>query len=167
MKISIIVAAAENNAIGKDNKLVWHLPNDMKFFKNTTWGMPVIMGRNTFEALNNKPLTGRFNIVLTRQGELAFAPEQHVLTAHSLDEALQQAATTDCKEAFVIGGAKIYEAFLPRTDTIYITRVHASLEGDTFFPDIDPATWKRVQATRFEPDEKHAYAYTFETWDRI
>ena len=131
MIISLIVAASENNAIGKDNKLLWYLPNDMKFFKNTTWAMPVIMGRKTFESLAGEPLPGRYNIVVTRNhidlsgrsnAELAFSPE----------DALLKAKEKDCKEVFIAGGQQIYNAYLPVATKIYITRVHAVLEMLSF-----------------------------------
>ncbi|HEY4336936.1 MAG TPA: dihydrofolate reductase, partial [Puia sp.] len=117
MIISLIVAASENNAIGKDNKLLWHLPNDMKFFKNTTWGMPVIMGRKTYDALAGEPLPGRFNFVITRQKDWNPRNEK-VTVAANLQEALEAAKATDCKEAFVIGGGEIYKESMPIADRI-------------------------------------------------
>ena len=165
MIISLIVAASTNNAIGKDNKLLWHLPNDMKFFKNTTWGMPVVMGRKTFEALAGEPLPGRFNFVVTRQ--LGWKPaRESVRVAPGLRAALDMAKETDCKETFVIGGGEIYKGAMPVADRIYMTRVHAVLEGDTFFPVIDEKDWKLVSELAFPADEKHAYAYSFQLWQR-
>jgi dihydrofolate reductase len=161
--ITLIVAAAENNAIGKNNRLLWHLPNDLKFFKNTTWGMPVIMGRKTFEAVN-KPLPGRFNIIITRQpGWKA----EGTISATDLNDALQKAAATNCKEIFVIGGGEIYKQSMEMADKIYITRVHMALDGDTFFPAIDETKWKLTALQEFAADEKHAFAYSFQTWVRI
>ena len=161
--ISLIVAAAENNAIGKNNQLLWRLPNDLHFFKNTTWGMPVIMGRKTFEAVN-KPLVGRFNIVITRQkGWTA----EGVIVAADLTDALRKAAETNCKETFIIGGGEIYKQGIEIADKIYITRVHASLDGDTFFPVIDENKWKLTSNQDFGADEKHAFAYSFQAWQRI
>lgn len=161
MIISLVVAAAENNAIGKNNQLLWHLPNDLKFFKNTTWGMPVIMGRKTFESVN-KPLPGRFNIVITRQtGWKA----DGVIVAADLNEAITKAAETNCKEAFVIGGGEIYKQAIETADTIYITRVHAVIEdADTFFPEIDKSKWQQVSVEEFESDLKHRFAYSFQKW---
>lgn len=159
--ISLIVAASTNNAIGKNNRLLWHLPNDLRFFKNTTWGMPVVMGRKTFEAVN-KPLPGRFNIVITRQ------PGWHVagvIVAADLDDALQKAAETNCKEIFIIGGGEIYKQSLERADKIYMTRVHADLDGDTFFPAIDATKWQLTFNQDHEADEKHLYPYSFQTWE--
>ena len=162
MTISLIVAAAENNAIGKNNQLLWHLPNDLKFFKNTTWGMPVIMGRKTFEAVN-KPLPGRFNIVITRQPDWK---AEGTIAATDLQDALQKAKATNCNEIFVIGGGEIYEQSMEIADKLYITRVHATLDGDTFFPAIDETQWQQTYLQEFAADEKHAYAYSFQTWQR-
>lgn len=162
MTISFAVAASENNVIGKDNQLLWSLPNDMKFFKNTTWGMPVIMGRKTYESLG-KPLKGRANIVITRQKE--FTADGITVTA-GLDAALKAAEATDAKEAFVIGGGEIFEQALPLANKIVLTRVHTVIEGDAFFPELDPQIWELEWHEDFEPDEKHAYAYSFQIWRR-
>ena len=162
MTISLLVAAAENNAIGKDNQLLWHLPNDLKFFKNTTWGMPVIMGRKTYESFN-KLLPGRFNFVITRQtGWKAEA----VFTASNFTEALQKSKETNCKEIFVIGGGEIYKEAIEIADKIYITRVHASFDADTFFPVIDESKWQLTSNKDFEVDEKHKYAYSFQVLEK-
>jgi len=162
MTISLIVAASENNAIGKNNQLLWNLPNDLKFFKNKTWGMTVVMGRKTFEAVN-KTLPGRVNIVITTQ-ENWKAP--NVWVAKNLDDALKQAATTNCKEIFIIGGGEIYKQSMEIAGRIYMTRVHAELSGDTFFPVIDETKWQLTENLDFTADEKHAYAYSFQTWDK-
>jgi dihydrofolate reductase len=166
MIISLIVAASENNVIGKDNQLPWHLPNDMKFFKNTTWGMPVIMGRKTFEALAGGPLPGRFNFVITRRKDWR-PPESDVQVAGDLQGALTLAAATDCKEVFVIGGGQVYAEAMPLADRIYMTRVHAVLEGDAWFPPIDGKAWREVSNLDFPADDKHAYAYSFQLWERV
>lgn len=163
MTISLVVAAADNNIIGKDNKLLWHLPNDLKFFKNVTWGMPVIMGRKTFEALG-KPLAGRKNIVITRQK--GWKAEGAVVVS-SLDDALFLVKEMDVKEPMVIGGGEIYRLAFEKARRIYITRVEATPEGDTSFPAIDPAKWKLVSQKNHEADEKHAYNYSFQVWERI
>ena len=160
MTISLVVAAAENNAIGKNNQLLWHLPNDLKFFKNTTWGMVVIMGRKTFEAVN-KPLPGRVNIVITRQPDWK---REDTIIAENLNGALQIAAETHFKEAFVIGGGEIYKQAMTVADKIYITRVHATLEADTFFPVIDEKGWELISNEDFKKDAKHQYDYSFQTW---
>ena len=165
MIISLIAAASTNNVIGKENRLVWHLPNDMKFFKNTTWGMPVVMGRKTFEALAGEPLPGRFNFVITRNK--AWDPgRDRVKKAQDLPSALKLAADTDCKETFVIGGGEIYKEAMPIGDRIYMTRVHAVLDGDTFFPVIDETQWMLTSNLDFPADDKHAYAYSFQLWER-
>ncbi len=160
--VSLLVAAAENNAIGKNNQLLWHLPNDLKFFKNTTWGMAVIMGRKTYESVD-KPLPGRFNIVITRQADWK---AEGVIVAADLHDALQKAAETNCNEIFVIGGGEIYKQSLEIADKIYMTRVHASFDADTFFPEIDENKWQLTANQDFPVDEKHAYAYSFQTWER-
>ncbi len=160
MVISLIVAAAENNAIGKNNQLLWHLPNDLKFFKNTTWGMPVIMGRKTFESVN-KPLPGRFNIVITRQ---AGWKAEGVMVAADLTDALKKVEETNCKEAFIIGGGEIYKQGIEIAGKIYLTRVHAVLDGDTFFPVVDESKWQLNANQDFAADDKHKFAYSFQTW---
>lgn len=165
MIISLIVAATTNNVIGKDNKLLWHLPNDMKFFKNTTWGMPVIMGRKTFEALAGEPLPGRFNFVITRQKDW-HPGRKKVEVAHDLTAAVRQAEQTDSKEAFVIGGGQIYGEAMPIANKIYMTRIHAVLGGDTYFPAIEEKDWTMTSNLDFQPDDKHAFAYSFQLWER-
>lgn len=165
MVISLIVAASTNNVIGKDNHLLWHLPSDMKFFKNTTWGMPVVMGRKTFDALAGEPLPGRFNFVITRNKDW----DPHSSKARvvpDLEAALVLARETDCKETFVIGGGQIYADAMPLADRIYMTRVHAVLEGDTWFPVIDERQWELTDNRDFQADDKHAYAYSFQLWER-
>ena len=162
MTISLIVAAAENNSIGKDNRLLWHLPNDLKFFKNMTWGMPVIMGRKTFESVN-KPLPGRFNIVITGQAGWS-APG--VIAVASMEAALQAARDTNCKEVFIIGGGEIYKQTMAMAEHVYLTRVHEIFEGDTFFPALDSEQWQLVSEHKFIADDKHAFAYSFQTWDK-
>jgi len=162
MIISLIVAAADNGAIGKDNQLLWHLPNDLRFFKNTTWGMPVIMGRRTFESVN-KPLPGRINIVITRQS--GWKAEQ-VWTVGSLEEALAKAATTNCLEAFVIGGGEIYQQALPLAQRVYLTRVQAAPAADTFFPALPATDWEMQDSEDYPADEKHAFPYSFQRWER-
>jgi dihydrofolate reductase len=162
MIISLIVAASTNNAIGKNNQLLWHLPKDLKFFKNTTWGMPVIMGRKTFESVN-KPLPGRINIVITRQVNWQAAG---VLTANNIQDAFAKAAATNCKEAFIIGGGQIYAEVLPIANNIYLTSVDAIIEGDTFFPSINKNEWNLVSSETNTVDEKHAYNFTFQLWQK-
>ena len=165
MIISLIVAASTNNVIGKDNKLLWHLPNDMKFFRNTTWGMPVIMGRKTYDALAGEPLPGRFNFVITRSREWDPHNEK-VKVVDNLAAAVAAAGETDAKEVFVIGGGEIYLQSMSIADKIYMTRVHTIVEGDTYFPVIDEGQWQLTSNLDFPADEKHAYAYSFQVWER-
>ena len=164
--ISSIVAAAENSAIGLKNGLPWKLPNDLKFYKYTTWGLPIIMGRNSFESMDKKCLPGRYNIVLTRQTGLTAANGAELWTAGTPEEALEIAAATDCREIFITGGAQIYAAFMDRTDRIYLTRVHGRPEADTFLTEPDWNEWTLKRSRRFEADDQHTFAYTFETWER-
>jgi dihydrofolate reductase len=166
MKLSIIVAASENNAIGKNNQMLWNLPEDMRFFKNTTWGLPLIMGRKTFEALGNKPLPGRFNIVISRQPGYK-AGNQEVQEADSISQAIELAKRTDAKEAFIGGGGQIYKEALLLCDSIYMTRVSAILEGDAFFPEIPENIFQLTHSIKVPADEKHAYAMDFQTWTKI
>lgn len=163
VSISLVVAAAKNNVIGKDNQLLWRLPEDMKFFKNVTWGMPVVMGRKTFESLG-KPLPGRKNIVITRQNNWT---AEGTIAVKSLDDALFLVKNMDVKEMMVIGGGEIYQMAFEKAKRIYITRVDAEPEGDTYFPAIDPKVWKLVSQKDHEADEKHQFSYSFQIWERI
>jgi dihydrofolate reductase len=166
MKLSIIVAAAENNAIGKNNQMLWNLPEDMRFFKNTTWGFPLIMGRKTFEALGSKPLAGRFNIIISHQpGYKTGNPE--VQETDSLEKAIELARNMDAKEAFIGGGGQIYKESLPLCDIIYMTRVFTHLEGDAFFPKIPQDVFQQTFSKKVPADERHAYAMEFQTWTKI
>jgi len=161
MIISIIVAASNNNAIGLNNQLLWHLPNDMKFFKQTTWAMPVIMGRKTFESLSGKPLNGRLNIVVTRQLDWH---ADGVQKAASLEDALRIASENDYKESYIIGGGELYAIALPYAHKVYLTRVDTTIEGDTFFPALDTNIWKLTIDDPKDADAKHAFAYRFQCW---
>jgi dihydrofolate reductase len=163
MTISLVVAAATNNAIGKEGKLPWHLPNDMKHFKNVTWGMPVVMGRKTFESLG-KVLPGRKNIVISRQHGLQI---EGTITVRNIDDALFVAKQTDAREVMVIGGGEIYKVLFDKAKRIYLTRVEAEPEADTFFPQINPAEWFLVSQKNHEADEKNDYNYSFQVWERI
>jgi dihydrofolate reductase len=166
MIVSHIVAAGEQNEIGKQNQLLWRLPNDLKFFKNTTWGMPVIMGRKTYESIAGEPLPGRINIVITSNA--SFDPgHEKVVVVSDFNAALSRAKETDCKEVFVAGGGEIYRLSMPYTHRIYLTRVHHQFpDAEIFYPEIRQSDWKRVSALDFMADEKHAFPYTFETWER-
>jgi dihydrofolate reductase len=163
MIISLVVAASDNNVIGKDNQLPWHLPNDMKFFKNTTWGLPILMGRKTFESMKSKALAGRINIIITRQSGWK---ADGVLVGNSIEDAMMIAKETDCKEVCVIGGGEIFKEVLPKADRLYMTRVHTTLDGDAFFPALKEGEWKLARKRDCYKDEKHAHDYTFETWER-
>jgi dihydrofolate reductase len=166
MIISHIVAAGEDNEIGKQNQLLWKLPNDMKFFKNTTWGMPVIMGRKTYESIAGEPLPGRINIIVTSKGDYDPKNEKAIVVT-DLEKAIEKAKETDCKEAFVIGGGEIYKLAMPYTDRIYLTRVHHHFpEAEVFYPEIRNGGWKKVSALDFPADDKHAFGYTFEVWEQ-
>jgi dihydrofolate reductase len=136
--LSHIVAASENNIIGSNNQLPWKLPNDFKYFKNKTWGMPVIMGRNTFESLK-KDLPGRINIVVT--SKTGWHPE-NVFIAHSIEAAIARGKESDAKEIFIIGGGEIFKQTMAIVERIYMTRVHITIEGDTSYPEIDQTKWQ-------------------------
>jgi dihydrofolate reductase len=163
MIISLVVAASTNNAIGKGNQLLWHLPNDLKFFKNTTWAMPVAMGRKTFESLGGKPLNGRLNIIITRQEDWK---HEGVVAVSSLDDAIFLANAHHYKELFIAGGGEIYNQSLGQADKVYLTRVHAQVDGDTFFPELKESQWKLSTNQDHEADEKHAFPYSFQLWER-
>ncbi len=160
--ISIIVAIADNRAIGKNNDLLWHIPADLKRFKRITSGHPVIMGRRTYESLPKRPLPNRRNIVITDiPGERFEGCEM----AYSIDEAAALCHPGD--ENFVMGGASVYRQFLPITDRLYLTVVHKAFEGDVFFPEIDFSKWKLMESEHFPPDEVNSFSYTNEIWERI
>jgi len=161
---SLVVAASTNNTIGKNNQLLWTLPNDMKFFKNITWAMPVLMGRKTFEALGSKPLNGRVNIVLT-SGK--FFKAEGVVMVNNFRDADFFATANDYKELMIIGGAHVYAQTIDDADKIYITRVHHVFEdADAFFPAIDEKKFKLVSNEDHFKDDKHAYDYSFQLWKR-
>jgi dihydrofolate reductase len=162
MLISFIVAAAKNNAIGKDGKLPWHLPADLRYFKNITWGMPVLMGRKTFEAMG-KLLPGRKNIVLTKQ---AGWKAKGVITVKNMEDAIFVAKQTDALELMVIGGGEIYKSLIEKAKRIYLTRVEAEPEADTFFPVLDPKQWHLVSSKNHEADGKNPFNYSFQVWER-
>lgn len=162
MIISLIAAIAENGVIGKDNELVWRLPDDFKYFKQTTSGHPILMGRKTFESLG-KPLPNRLNVVITRNPD--YQPEG-VLVVDSLEKAVLEARKTGIDEAFVIGGAEIYKQAISLADRLYLTEVKASFEGDTRFPDYDKTEWREISRRHHPIDERHAVAFDFVVWER-
>ncbi|MFC5411014.1 dihydrofolate reductase [Larkinella bovis] len=162
MLISLIAAVAENGVIGRDNDLVWRLPDDFKYFKQTTSHHPVLMGRKTFESLG-KPLKDRLNVVITRNPD--YQPEG-VVVVDSLQKALAEARKTGISEAFVIGGAEVYKEALPLADRLYVTEVKASVEGDAHFPEFDRVEWQERSRRHHAADERHAFAFDFVVWER-
>ena len=160
--ISIIVAIAENYAIGQQGDLLCHLPDDLKHFKQITSGCTVIMGKRTFFSLPRHPLPNRRNIVIT---DIAGEQFEGAEAAYSIDEAIRMADRD--KENFIIGGGMVYRQFMPLADKLYITHIHHSWpDADTFFPEISPDTWKLTGAERHEADEHNPYAYTFAEYVR-
>lgn len=165
MTLSSIVAAAENNAIGKDNQLPWHLPKDLQFFKRTTLGKPVLMGRKTYESLG-KPLPGRLNIVISTQKDLSVA--EGVLVFNSIEEGIKRMEKESTNAGFIIGGGHIFEQTMDKIDRIYFTKVDAEIkEATAFFPEIDHSHWKLVWEESHEADEKHLYDFIFQQYERI
>ena len=159
-RVSLIVAMAQNGVIGRGNRLPWRLPEDLRRFKASTMGKPILMGRKTFESIGH-PLAGRLNIVLTRDAHWSATG---VAVVHTVEAAL--AAAGDAGELMVIGGAEIYQLVMPFARRIYLTHVHADVAGDTFFPDFDPTQWVDVECSSHPADDEHAYAVTFVTLER-
>jgi dihydrofolate reductase len=163
MEKSIIVAISDNNAIGRDNQLLWHISEDLKFFKRTTLGSPVIMGRKTFDSIG-RALPKRVNIVVSR----GFNTGEEVAVAASLEEAFKVAEDTNLEKCFVIGGGQIYSQALPLVDSLIVTHVHTVIEdADTFFPEIDPAIWKVAQRSELLHDEESGYDFEFVEYIRL
>lgn len=167
IKVSLIVAAAENGVIGKDNDMPWKISSDLKYFKKVTMNKPVIMGRKTFQSIG-KPLPGRANIVITR--DTGFTQEG-VITAHSVEMALEvakgMAEAKKVKEIMIIGGAQIYELTLPIADRLYLTRIHAEIEGDASFPDLDAAEWLEYSREDRKRGIKDSHNHSFIVLDRL
>ena len=161
MEKCLIVAIADNLAIGKDNALLWHIAEDMKFFRTTTTGSPVIMGRKTYESIG-RPLPKRLNIVISRSME---APEG-VIVVDSLEKAFAAAEESGAEKCFVMGGGQIYREAMADADVLYVTEVHAAFEADTFFPEIDPQVWEACERSGAVTDEKSGYEYEFVTYRR-
>ncbi|MDN3585227.1 dihydrofolate reductase [Pedobacter aquatilis] len=159
--LSIAVAVGENFEIGKNNQLLWHMPADLKFFKQTTSGHTIIMGRKTFDSVG-RPLPNRRNIVITRDTELKI---DGVEVVNSLDKALEITQNEE-KPVFIVGGAEIYRQALPKTDTLYLTTIHNTFDADTFFPEINRNEWNLISAEPHHADEKNKYDYTFEVLER-
>jgi len=165
MVVAFIVAVSDNNAIGRRNTLPWYMPEDLKFFKRTTIGKPVIMGRKTFESLG-KPLPGRLNIVLS--GNAGVALPEGVLLYNDINAAIERMKQEGTEEGFIIGGGKVFETTMPIADRMYITRVHCEVpDADAFFPDIDHTHWKLAWEEKHAADEQNKYAYDFQKYERI
>lgn len=162
MRISAIVAMSENGVIGRDNTLPWRLPADLQHFKKITMGKPIIMGRKTYESIG-RPLPGRCNIVVTR--DIHFQAPGCVVV--NTIEAAFAAVPSGSDEVFIIGGAELYQAMLPRLQQLYVTVVHAVVQGDTYFPTIDKAIWQECECHAHQPDAQNAYAYSFVIYNRI
>jgi dihydrofolate reductase len=160
MKLSIIAAMAGNRVIGRNNRLPWKLPADLKRFKTLTMGHYLLVGRKTYESIG-RPLPGRTMVVITRQENYA---SSGVCVAHSFEEALQMAAGNE--EIFIAGGAQIYEQALPRADRLYLTRIHGAFQGDTYFPRFDESKWRLISRTDREADEENSYPCSFLLYER-
>jgi len=157
----MIAAMTDARVIGIENRLPWKLPNDMKWFRQHTLGKPIIMGRKTFESFGSKPLPDRTNIIITRDKSYQ---ADGSLVVHSIEEALQVAG--DVEEVMIIGGASFYEQMLPRADRLYLTFVHADIQGDAWFPEIDFSQWQEVDRIDNEADEKNPLAHSFVILER-
>ena len=164
--VTLIAAMADNRVIGRDNQLPWHLPEDLKYFKKVTLGKPIVMGRKTYQSIG-RPLPGRANIVLTR--DTSFSAEG-VSVYNTIDKALEAAtaiATADgVDEVMVIGGAELYQSLLSRADRLYLTRVHASVEGDAYFPELDWSEWQQTFNEQHTSTSEHILAYSFSRYQR-
>ena len=162
MQKNIIVAISDNNAIGKDNDLLWHISADMKFFRRQTLGSPVIMGRKTFESIG-RALPGRVNIVISR----GFDTGEDVEVVSSLEDAFATAASTNLEKCFVMGGGQIYSQAMQFADRLIVTHVHTVIdEADTFFPPIDPSVWTVAQRSELFTDEESGYTFEFVEYEK-
>ena len=157
--ITIIVAASENNAIGKNNDLIWDLPNDLKRFKKLTSGHCIIMGRKTFDSFPGL-LPNRKHIIISNKPQESFS--ERVTAVNNLDDAIK--ATGDDDNPYIIGGGQIYKIAMSYCDKIELTRVHKKFEADTFFPKIDTDKWKLINSEKHEKDERHDFSYTYKTY---
>jgi len=166
VRVGMIVAMAENRVIGRNNQLPWYLPNDLKYFKAVTMGKPIIMGRKTYESIG-KPLPGRTNIVVTTQQDFV---AEGVSVAYSVEQALtlaQSVATIDgADEVMIIGGAQLYSEMLDRVERLYLTQVHADVEGDAWFPALDLSRWKVLTKESFAAEGPNPYGYSFIVYGR-
>jgi len=159
--ISIIVAVSEDLGIGKNNELLWHIPEDLKRFKEITYGKTVIMGKRTWESLPKKPLPGRKNIVIT---DIPYDDFSGAVKAHSIDDALNKCEKDE--EVFIIGGGSIYIQFMPFADRLYITHVHKKSPADTWFPKIDPGEWEVIRKEEHKEDNDTGIPYTFIIYEK-
>jgi len=164
MIVSIIVATSLNNAIGKNNQLLWHLPADLKFFKTTTMGCPVIMGRKTFQSIG-RALPGRTNVVVTRDKKFNADNQFGIVVVSSIDEALVKLHAE--KEVFIIGGGEIYNQTIDIANVIYRTLVNTTIDGDVYFSDINSDAFNLVWEEKHEADEKNKFDYTYQKFERI
>lgn len=166
MKLSLIVAMAQNRVIGRNNNLPWYLPQDLKYFKAVTMGKPIIMGRKTYDSIG-KPLPGRPNIVITRNTDWQ---AEGVSVVHSLEQALELGESlveiNGGDELMLIGGAQLYTTALPQTDRLYLTQVHAEVEGDAYFPEFDLGQWQEIGREDFAADGPNPYDYSFLVLDK-
>jgi len=161
MRIALVVAMAENRVIGRNNQLPWHIPADLRHFKSLTMGKPIIMGRRTYESIG-RPLPGRDNIVITAD---SLYQAEGCQVVHSIDQALQAAGR--CEEAMIIGGANLYRQTLKDADRLYLTRVKAEPQGDTWFPEIESQQWREIERETHKADESNEYDYDFVVLDRV
>ncbi len=164
MIVSIIVATSLNNAIGKNNQLLWHLPADLKFFRATTMGCPVIMGRKTFQSIG-RTLPGRTNVVITRDKNFNSDNQFGIVVVSSIDEALVKLHAE--KEVFIIGGGEIYNQTIDIANVIYRTLVNTTIDGDVYFSDINSDAFNLVWEEKHEADEKNKFDYTYQKFERI
>ncbi len=166
MKLVLIAAYAQNRVVGINNKLPWHLPEDLKYFKRTTTGKAIIMGRKTYDSIG-RPLPNRTNIVISRNANFS---AEGVKVVSSLEAAIELAQEVNfingVEEVMVIGGASIYEEALPKADRLYLTHVHAEVKGDAYFPEIDLSQWAQVTCEDHDASEKNPYAYSFAVYDK-
>ncbi len=166
MKVALIAAFAQNRVVGINNTLPWHLPEDLKYFKRTTSGKAIIMGRKTYESIG-RPLPNRTNIVVSRNPDFT---AEGIVTVTTLEAAIKHAESVNLingiDEVMIIGGAAIYEASLPMADRLYLTHVHAEVKGDAYFPEVDFSDWNEVGREDFSKDDSNPFDYSFSVYDK-
>jgi len=165
MKLSLIAAVAENGVIGRGGDLPWHLSADLRRFKRLTMGHAILMGRKTWESIG-RPLPGRKSIVISRQGDFSTGFDD-VMAATSVRQALGEAAACEKEQVFVIGGAQVYARTLPHADRLLLTRVHAEVVGDVFFPEVAWEQWQLLEEEKHEEDDHNDYAFSFQVYQRV